>query len=187
MNENNEFLRLFVAVDMPESVVHEVARIQKVLEEQALFEGRFTTPEQVHITLKFIGRVLQDQMQPITTALQGIAYKKIPAQLGGVDVFAIGNRIKITYLSIICPELKGLAKEVEAVLEPWAEPEKRDFVSHATIARVKRVEDKQQLLGALRKFEVQPLSFTFDAFVLKQSVLSDQGPTYTNLATYPLQ
>ncbi len=185
MNKNN-IVRLFVAVDFPSAVLSEVERIQDELRRKKLFEGRFTNPEQVHITIKFIGEVAEDQVAGVETALQRIQLPKMAAQLSGLDVFAVGNKIKIVYLNVVCPPLSQLATHAQEALLPWSEREKRDFVSHATIARVKRVEDKPRLLGAVRTFEVQPLQFTFDEFVLKQSVLSDQGPTYTNVAVYPL-
>ena len=187
MGNNEEYGRLFVAVDMPEAVTQYIERIQDALRRQDLFMGRFTKPEQVHITLKFIGEVPSCQVSGIGVVLQGIKVDKMKAQLGGLDVFAVGNKIKIIYIRVICPELTNLAKQVEDVLLAWCEREKRDFVSHATIARVKRVDDKQRLRKVVSQFEVQPMQFVFDSFVLKQSVLLSEGPIYKTVETYPLR
>ncbi len=187
MGNNEELGRLFVAVDIPEAVIQYIERIQDKLRRQELFVGRFTRPEQVHITLKFIGEVSFDQIVGIDAVLQEIKVDKIKAQLGGLDVFAVGNKIKIIYIRVICPELTNLAKQVEDALLTWCEREKRDFVSHATIARVKLVDDKQLLRKVVSQFEVKPMQFVFDSFVLKQSVLLSEGPIYKTVETYSLR
>ena len=185
---SNDQNRLFVAVDMPEVVQKEIERIKRVFQKQELFEGRFTKPDQVHITLKFIGKIATNQIEKIDTVLKTIYAHKITAQVGSVDVFTVGNRIKILYLNLLCPELAMLAEKVKSVLLPWCEKEHRSFVSHATIARIKRVENKQRLLDFVRNFSVTPIDeFVIDSFVLKQSVLLPQGPEYTTLETYQLQ
>ncbi len=186
MDNNTDLIRLFVAVDFQQVVIEEVQRIQTKLHRQRLFEGRFIKPDHVHLTLKFVGAVLEKELLPIASVLKIISHPIMKAQLSNVDVFFVDNLIKIIYLGVICPELESLAKKVEEKLTPWVEPEQRNFVSHATIARVKRVEDKQRLLGVVRQLEIQSLKFTFKAFVLKQSVLSVEGPQYTNLETYML-
>ena len=109
-------------------------------------------------------------------------------QLGSLDVFVVGNHIKIIFLSLVCPELADLAQKIEQVLLPWSPVEKRSFVTHATIARIKWLENenKERLLGLLRKLSIKPLQFTIDSFVLKESELSKKGPIYIDKARYRL-
>jgi len=187
MNEKKEEKqRLFVGIDLPKHAHHQIGRIQKALQESRLFKGKFTRPDQVHITIKFIGEVSPEDAQRIQTVLQSIKAKKMEARLDGIDVFSMGNRIKIIFLNIICKELPSLAAEVEKVLLPWCEKEERDFVNHATVARVKGVEDREQLRNFVHSFSVEPLSFVIEQFILKQSVLLPEGPEYKDLALYEL-
>ena len=186
MKNNTKQVRLFVAVDMPDQVKQEVARIRQILQEQDVFEGRFVGPEQVHITMKFIGEVEPEVITQIDTALQTIEAKKGEAHLGALDVFSKGAHIKIIFLNIVCPELAALAEQVDNMLVPWAKKEDRPFVSHLTLARVKRVADRQKLLQALHTIQVTPLTFTIDSFVLKKSELKPEGPVYTDVARYVL-
>lgn len=187
MQQNENTVRLFIAVDLPAIVITEIERIQKELCEQNLFTGRYVRPEQVHVTMKFIGKIKECQISSIDSVLKKISFFTCKAQLCGVDVFSVGNKIKIIYLNLIVPELVLLAFKIDQVLRPWCESEKRDFVSHATIVRVKRVENKERLLEFLRKFKVEPIQFTIDVFALKQSVLTSDGPEYTTIKTYTLQ
>jgi len=184
--EKKDSVRLFVAVDMPDEVVQEIARIQDIIKQEALLEGKFVDPQQVHVTLKFIGRVSTEQVPLIEKALSAIKGEAMEAQLSSLDVFTAGNRIKIILLQIICPRLGYLAQKIEQALLQWCQAEKRPFVSHATIARIKRLENKERLLSLLRKLSVKPMQFTIDSFVLKESELSAKGPAYIDKVRYKL-
>lgn len=178
--------RLFVAVEMPQTVVNELKHIQSQLKKQALFSGTFVNPEHTHITVKFIGDVALDQLEAIKNILTTVQCKPMHAQLGSLDVFQKGEFVKIIFLQIVCPELASLAEQIEAVLEPWVAKEERAFVNHLTIARVKQVPDVPKLLDFLHHMKVEPLSFVFDSFVLKESELTPQGPVYTDVKRYTL-
>ena len=53
----NERLRLFVAITIPERVRNEIIAVQHELKSLALGDVRWTKPEQLHLTLKFLGSV----------------------------------------------------------------------------------------------------------------------------------
>jgi len=171
---------------MPEEVVQEIARVQDIIKQEALFEGKFVDPQQVHITLKFIGEVPTEQVPLIEKALLAIKGEAMKAQLSAFDVFTAGGCIKIIFLQIICPRLGHLTQKIEQALLEWSKTEKRSFVSHATIARIKRLEKKERLLGLLEKLSIKPIQFTIDSFVLKESELSAKGPVYIDKVRYKL-
>ena len=179
-------LRLFIAVDMPPAVKEEVLRIQNYVKKKELLKGKFTAPDQIHITLKFLGDVPAELLPKIDGALKTIYLNTMKAQLGSLDLFSSGKIIKILFLNVVCPELSMLAKEIEERLGQWFEPERRPFVSHVTLARIKGVEDRERLAREINHCVVNPLSFEIDQFVLKQSVLLPEGPIYTDIAVYKL-
>ena len=110
--DKKEQSRLFVAVDMPAAVVQEIARAQDIIKREALFEGKFVDPQQVHLTLKFIGEVSTKQIPSIEKALDKVKDKTMEAQLGSLDVFAAGNRIKIIFYHLSVPNLLILYKKL---------------------------------------------------------------------------
>ena len=59
-------------------------------------------------------------------------------------------------------------------------------MSHLTIARVKRVEDKNKLFDVIKKIEVPKMFFILDKFYLMESVLKKQGSEYNVLEEYAL-
>ena len=114
--KNKNRVRLFVAIDMPAVVVQEIARVQDIIKRETFFEGKFIDPQQVHLTVKFIGEVPTKQLPFIEKALASIKGKTMEAQLDSLDVFVASNRIKIIFLSLVCPELADLAQKVEHAL-----------------------------------------------------------------------
>jgi 2'-5' RNA ligase len=184
--QETETLRLFIAVEMPPEIVHEVKRIQEYFKQKNLFKGTYAHIDGAHITLKFLGDVNQSAVEKINQALKTITYARMHAQLSNLDVFTAGSHIKIIFVAVICPELAELAKKIDDALLPWFEPEKRQFHSHITIARVKSVEDREKLLHEVNNFHVNKLECTIDNFVLKKSVLNSAGPSYTDVANYEL-
>src|SRR3972149_198825 len=55
LESEDERLRLFVAIDLPEDVRESLGRLQTDLRRHDLSSLRWTRPEGVHLTLKFLG------------------------------------------------------------------------------------------------------------------------------------
>ena len=125
-------------------------------------------------------------MPLIEKALSVIKGEAMEARLGSLDIFTIRNRIKIIFLQIISPRLDQLAQKIEQALSQWGQAEKRFFVSHATIARIKRLKNEERLLDLFRKLSVKPIQFSINSFVLKESKLSSKGPVYIDKVGYKL-
>lgn len=177
-------IRLFVAIELPKAVKQEIARIQAVLKAVHCFEAKYVIPEQAHITMKFIGSVDADQVDTIVKTLGLIAFEASFARLGGVGVFCADDKVKIIYMNVIAPPLLALATDLDEQLLPWCQPEKREFVSHVTLARVKHVANRQRFDEVLNALIVEPITFEIDSFVLIQSVLTQTGPEYKIIATF---
>ena len=177
--------RLFIAVDMPPSVIKELKRIQKFLKKEDLFRGRYVNPEHAHLTLKFLGDTDESQIPLIQERLKNIRYKKIKAHLGTIDLFKSSTDMPhVIFLSIICPELKDLAQQIDVALSDVFPSESRPFVSHLTIARIKEISDYDILKDLINSCNVEQIAFDIDSFVLKESVFSSDGPSYSDVETY---
>lgn len=179
--ENN---RLFIAIDMPDPISKEVKRIQSYFKSKELFKGTYPANNGAHLTLKFLGDVENEKIPVIETALRNIECTKMAAQLSNVGIFTAGRMIKVVYIDVICPELTLIAKQIDNALIQWFEPERRPFAPHITLARVKDVHDRELLLGEINRFQVNKLEFIIDHFVIKQSILSAQGPQYKDIVRF---
>jgi len=178
--------RLFIAVEMPKLVENELERIQKFLKKQDLFRGRYVNPEHAHITLKFVGDVDESDVVKVQEKLRSIEQEPMQASLGKLDLFKSGKKPRVIFVNIDCSGLAELARKIDDVLGDLFPPEGRPFVSHLTILRIKKIDDYDILDDVLDSFTVNQLSFTIDSFVLKESVLSSDGPVYSNIETYKL-
>lgn len=50
-------IRTFIALDLPREAINEIRKIQNILKKKNLFRGKFTEPENLHLTLKFLGEI----------------------------------------------------------------------------------------------------------------------------------
>src|SRR5690349_11728363 len=86
----DETARLFVALPVAESVKEELRRLQAELRER-LPDGlvRWTRPEQIHLTLRFLGEVETGRVGDLITAVRGVGDYSATLRLraDGVGVF----------------------------------------------------------------------------------------------------
>lgn len=182
--------RLFVAVDLPEDVKKELSIICEHFKKRELFIGRCTRSENLHLTLKFIGPVAESVIQKIDQALKNIYVDSCNATLSNLGVLPTRRISRILFAGLDCFCLPILAKQIEqSFLEQglsWIKSEEREFKNHITLARIKKIENKEDFLYAVDNFGVPPLEFKIKEFVLKQSELTPEGPVYTILGRYKL-
>ncbi|MCK5216260.1 MAG: RNA 2',3'-cyclic phosphodiesterase [Methanosarcinales archaeon] len=174
-------IRTFIAVELPDHMKEAVRLVQ----EELAFKGlKQVDPELVHVTLKFLGDVAESQVGVISNALSGIECSSFNARITGIGVFPKPSYIKVVWLGAH-GEFELLHSEVERVLKPFKFKKDREkFASHATLARVKHMdnETKIQLAEILARLQDVDLGeFQVDSIALKKSILTPEGPIYTTL------
>jgi 2'-5' RNA ligase len=175
--------RLFVAVDLPREAKEALLDIC-----QGLPEARWVPPEQLHLTLRFIGDADDETFAAVKAALGGVKGTTFDLALEGVGHFPPGKRPRVLWVGMERNEpLMQLAQDVELALgTAGVPPDERPFSPHITLARfreppaggVARFEERH------REFALPP--FTVAAFYLYSSILGPKGATHTREATYPL-
>lgn len=173
-------MRLFVAVFPPDEVMDAIAALPR----PELAGLRWTTPDQWHVTLRFLGQVDEDALGPLATALAGVADSAseapVRAELGpATDRF--GRRI----LQIPAHGLDELAAATVAATAGVGEPpDDRPFAGHLTLARSRgrRGADLGPLAGT-------PFSARWRVhhLVLVRSHLGAGGARYEALDRWPLR
>ncbi len=172
-------MRTFISIDIPENVKGAIREIQEKLPD---FRGKKTEPENLHLTLKFLGEVNENKIEEIKRKLREIKFKKFEAEIDSIGVFS-ENFVRIVWLHI--KNCDDLQKEIDEKLEKLFEKEKR-FMSHLTIARVKNVKDKKAFIEQIKKIEIPKINFPVHSFMLKKSTLTEKGPIYKILEEYKL-
>ena len=172
--------RCFISIDIPEITRREIQKIQEQLPD---FKGKLTEQENLHLTLKFLGEISDDEIEEIRKKLREIKSEKFSAEVDEVGVFSED------FIRIIWLHLKGteeLQKIIDEKLTNLFSKEKR-FMSHLTIARVKNLRDKKYFLNELKKIKTPSVKFEVDNFLLKKSTLMPESPVYEIIEEYRLK
>lgn len=152
---------------------------------------RWVPPENLHLTLKFLGDTPKDKITELQEALQKAVsqQRKFALKAVGVGCFPNVKRPRVVWVGLEgdVVELKTLVEQIENAIAPLGFPtEKRPFSPHLTIGRVKEVEDRQigQILAAFKAGEIA--AWANGKVSLMQSILQSSGAEHTILADFNL-
>lgn len=176
--------RLFAGLQLPDSVIARLTGLGG-----GVPGARWQQPEQVHLTLRFIGNVdggmFDDVRYALARAGNGDAFD---LQLSGVGNFGEGRRARAIWVGLLeSAPLTALQARIESVLvRAGLEPEQRKFKPHVTLARLKNpdMDRVRRFLSENAMFRSEP--FRVDAFHLYSSQLSHNGSIYRIEESYPL-
>jgi len=179
-------LRLFVAVDLPSSEQQTVARFCT-----SLHGARWAKPQQLHITLRFMGQTPDELLPTIRQRLATVKAAAFRLVLSGVGVFPTARRPRVLWLGLEPAEpLVLLKRKIDEALGPTlpTDPEevRRDFRPHLTLARFTNHPG-----GSLAQFLAQHGTYhgtewEVDCFRLYRSTLHPKGAVHEPLEAYPL-
>ena len=179
-------MRALVAVSPPPEVRE--ALVSAARELPVVGKVRWVRPENVHLTLKFLGDVSKDDLLGgVAEALEAVRGRHEPfeAEPSGFGAFPSAGKARILWVGIDegSDRLRALARDVEASLEPLGfEREDRSYIPHLTLGRARA---RPVVVEATELPSTVP-SFTVRNMELVQSVLGGAGVTYSKLATYTL-
>ena len=186
-------MRLFAAIDIDSQVRDRIEQIQQQLQRDLNLRGRevkWVRPEQIHLTLKFLGEVRDDRItQVCETVIQTAAqFDNFDMQVRGMGVF--GHPARVVWAGIEpCPPLKSLQTAMESAFETigWKK-EQRAFAGHLTVCRVKTAAAGKKLAVAIDRYSDEIFGTVWiDKAVLYESRLSSAGPEYSVVCTAPLK
>ena len=183
-------IRIFIAFELPEAQKASLRNLQSELKKQG-GNVRWVRPEGIHLTLKFLGDVDENQIDEIDTATKNaandIAAMKI--QIKGTGAFPNFRRPRVFWVGVNEPSgnLSALADEIEEQLaQVGFQKEQRAFKPHLTLGRVKDSRGLDTVIKHIQTEEFDGGSFTAHKLVLMQSQLKPTGAEYTPLRTIEL-
>jgi 2'-5' RNA ligase len=188
------FIRAFVAINLPVEVRANLTELQRELKSVLPGNGlRWTKPEQVHLTLKFLGDIAADSLEDLKSAIQracnGIAPFSLRAESPGVFPDSQRPRVIWTDVNGDMDVLRRLQEQIERETGAWREAEQRTFQPHLTLARVQSLKpDKAAVLHEKIRMHTatQFGSWHIGRIDLMRSKLSSTGAEYSQLAEFPL-
>lgn len=131
-------MRLFVAINFPETLRQGLWSATELLRAGAL-PVRWVKPEGMHLTLKFLGEVGDDQQEQLAAALRRVAEscRAVTVTVGEFGAFPDSRRPRVLWAGISPePGLELLQHQVEQEFGPLGfPPEGRPFRPHLTLGR----------------------------------------------------
>jgi 2'-5' RNA ligase len=179
--------RLFLAVSLPDPVKKNLENCQRELNKCGA-AAKWVKPENIHITLKFLGSVPQEKIKPLIKVIEkGFGRLKcFPAICDRIGYFPPDNAPKVVWAELTGEKnlFKDLSGAIEEILSKSGFPkEKREFQAHATLARLRSSRNALALIEKInelnRDFKKMPVRI--DNITLFESQLGSLGPTYTPL------
>ncbi len=184
-------IRTFVAVLIAENLKEEIGRVQEHLKKLAP-DVKWVACENLHVTLKFLGDVREDQVPKVCAAVDEAARAHSPFEMriSGLGAFPNPARARVVWTGIEAgyDQMRKLAETVDANLaELGFEREKRAFKSHITIGRVKASRLLGKLAEGIEEVDASNLGAQQVTCVsVMQSELLRGGPVYSPMSVSKL-
>lgn len=185
-----ESVRLFVSVELPEEVKRELGKLGDRLRSNGLETLKWVAPENIHITLKFLGYVQPGIIKDIILEINKASSAFGPFDIGlkGLGVFPALSRPQVLWVGLSgeVGRLQILAGQLEEKLMGLGfAAEKRRFIPHLTLARVRPGMLPGELQALAEVVSRTGFNFTYPVKVncvnLMQSRLAAEGAVYTRL------
>jgi len=190
-------MRAFIAIDLPESIRESLARKMDEIRQSLTVPIqsnrdstiRWSRPEGIHLTLKFLGEITQPQVAQITSALSTLKpIGKFSIEVKGFGFFPDAARPRVFWAGVVAPpDLAQWAGRIENKMEELGfAREDRGFNPHLTLARFKNPKP-QPTLRALVEQQKDAFLGRFEAseYFLFESKLSPQGSQYRKVIRFP--
>lgn len=177
-------IRAFAALTLPEDVREALFAVQGCLP-----VARPVPPENLHLTLVFLGEVAEPSLEDLDLAFSGLRAAPFEISLSGMGLFG-GGKPRSVYAGVV--QSAALARlqagVAQAARGAGLRLGHRRFVPHVTLARPSSRQDDlprlERAVAGLAGFSAGPFPVT--GFSLFRSDLNRAGAAYTELAHYAL-
>jgi 2'-5' RNA ligase len=179
--------RAFIAIDVNEEVRRKLVEAQRKLAATGA-QLKLVEPENIHITIKFLGDVPDGRLSEIIDAVRR-AVANIPQfemEVQGVGAFPNLRYMRVIWAGVSNGRERIIAvqKNVDRELQRLGFQPERDFVPHLTLARIKSALQKDRLIELIENMSTEEFGRTQARSIeLKQSTLTSKGPIYSTLAS----
>jgi 2'-5' RNA ligase len=185
-------MRLFVALDIPEAVRKNLAGMRRDFPSSGS-QLRWVSPQNFHVTLKFIGSVPPEKLPPIIEVLRRVSVvDPVQLRIRGVG-WAVHSKAGVMLWALIedSKSLAALATAIDQQLSPLGfTPEDRTFLPHLTLVRASR-DLPASSQTALYELAEQHKQYDFgsvtpEEFHLMESSTLPTGAIYSKVQSFPL-
>lgn len=183
-----ELFRGFIAVEVP--VTDPMLLLQEAIR-QTDAKVKLVEPENIHITLKFLGDTPITKINAIESIMKHtvLSVKQHSITLAGIGVFPSRKYIKVIWIGIQGSNyLSEMATSLnQQCVNLGFKKEKKAFSAHLTIGRVKSSQGKDQIISILDNYGSTIFAkIPVTHIHLKKSTLTPEGPIYETISSISL-
>lgn len=185
-------MRAFIAIDFDDAVIQQLADLQNRLRRR-LPSLRWVRPDQLHLTVKFLGEIDAARVTEIGAELTAVAARRAPfvVRLKSIGCFGTRGSVRVIWVGVkdATGAVQRLAADCDAAMASLGfPPEDRPFSAHLTLARNKNPHLTREIHRAIETEQYTAFGEqTIASITLYQSELDSTGPTYTAVSTYAFQ
>lgn len=175
--------RLFFGLEIPPRIK------ARLLDVQVPVTGaRWQSPEQLHLTLLFLGAVDDEQVPAVRAAARSVRQLPFRLTVSGLQCFGQPERPRNLWAGVTPAGPPGTLHDAleSMVCSLGRDPERRAFLPHITLARFKRQAGSVETLLAEHGDAVFG-DFPVDEFCLFESAQGRSGSVYSVLERFPLR
>ncbi|TGG87800.1 RNA 2',3'-cyclic phosphodiesterase [Geotoga petraea] len=177
-------IRTFVAIEPGENLKMLLTDTIEKLKRMG-FKGNWTKPENIHLTLFFLGNLNMHKIVDIAYKM-GERISGFPSFVYEVEklgYFAQGDNLKTLWFGVHGGKtLEGIYSEVKkSIIFNSIDVSKETFVPHITVGRIKRYPDHWKAL--LESIDFERIEIPVDSIGLYSSTLTKRGPIYKKMYT----
>lgn len=184
--------RLFVAIHL-QATDTMLALLNQLKSKLHADQINWVRTENMHLTLKFLGEISEQEIPSITEQLFKAAKKNHSFQLQFDRTGIFGSRYdpRVIWLGMnYAPDkLIQLANKVlDSMDQIGFLRDRQNFVPHLTLGRIKRLTDKNHFQSVIQTIPQQTyLEADVKQFILFESILRKEGPVYREIQRFDLQ
>ena len=176
-------MRTFIAIEIPDKQKKIIGEFQRDLKKTNAAVS-WVRPENIHITLKFLGDVSANKQGDVIDAVNatGKLHSPFTVEINKKGAFPDVRKPRIIWTGTGAggEELRKIAESLEANLSAKGFPEeRRPFKPHLTIGRVKGTRNIREVMSRLNELPFDAGSFTAGGIVIMKSDLKPSGAVYT--------
>jgi 2'-5' RNA ligase len=191
----NGNIRSFIAIDLPPEIRLAIVRVSTCLKTNLASQPlRWVDPDNIHLTLRFLGEISQAQLCNLVVVIRPL-FRKFPyvnVTVSGLGAFPNTHKARVLWIGLeASPDLSQIINEMDVEINkmgiPWNEDK---FSPHLTIGRVSRnatsadynkIESvvSSTKVGIIGKYQVQSVN-------IYKSDLTPAGSVYTCFSSIPL-
>ena len=189
-------VRTFVGIPLPYELKAALAeaRTAFVGSDHSWRDQKWVSPENLHITLTFVGNVDTLAVEDLADAVESAVSAHSVFDLPVSGLRAVPNPRRATMLWLAFADIQGLcgalAADIKrATLAFGAMPDERAFSPHATLVRARSPKraDSEALADAQAALSPAGTTVSVGSVTLFASELTRHGPIYSDVRVCPLQ